>query len=298
MNLFVGFNLNLGDIYAILTAICWSSAVILFDLSSRRLSSLQVNILKNIIGVFGFLITLQFIESSFQKCSIDDFVLLIISGLLGVAIGDLMFLASLRRLGSGLTAIVGTSYSPAVFLFSLLMFQEAISIQSYFGGILVILGIIVGTFKTSHFGKKDILKGVFFGIGAQALTAYSVLIVRPMMDSYSIIFIALVRFSTGFILSSFFLWISEGYNSFINTIKLGIRNPYLVSGAFLGTYLSVIFWLLGFKYTLAGRAAIYNQLSTILIILMAAIFLKEPMTKRKWIAVSLAIFGALIVSSI
>ena len=47
----MGFNLNLGDIYAILTAICWSSAVILFDLSSRRLSSLQVNILKNIIGV-------------------------------------------------------------------------------------------------------------------------------------------------------------------------------------------------------------------------------------------------------
>ena len=32
-------------------------------------------------------------------------------------------------------------------------------------------------------------------------------------------------------------------------------------------FLSVIFWLAGYKYTLAGRAAIYNQLSTILIIL-------------------------------
>ena len=64
----------------------------------------------------------------------------------------------------------------------------------------------------------------------------------------------------------------------------------------LGTFLSVIFWLLGYKYTLAGRAAIYNQLSTIFIIIMAAIFLKEAMTRRKWLAVTCALFGAVLVS--
>jgi drug/metabolite transporter (DMT)-like permease len=70
----------------------------------------------------------------------------------------------------------------------------------------------------------------------------------------------------------------------------------MIAGAFFGTFLSVIFWLSGFKYTLAGRAAIYNQLSTIFIILLAAIFLKEVMTKRKWFSVFLAMSGAIIVS--
>ena len=69
-----------------------------------------------------------------------------------------------------------------------------------------------------------------------------------------------------------------------------------ISGALLGTYLSVILWLLGFKYTLAGKAAIYNQLSTILIIILARVFLKESMNLRKWFAVILSVCGALLVS--
>ena len=292
------FYLNTGDIYALLTAFCWSSAVILFDLSNRRLGSLEMNMLKNIIGVFGFVLTLQFLEGGFPKCYSIDLALLIVSGVLGVALGDLLFFASLRRLGAGLSAIIGTSYSPVVFLFSFLMFQETITIQSYIGGILVMAGIMVGTLKISACsGKKDIIKGVLYGILAQALTAYSVLMVRPIMESYSIIFIALVRFSTGFILSACVLWILKGRTILMGTVKMGIKNPYLVTGALLGTYLSVIFWLLGFKYTLAGRAAIYNQLSTILIILMAAVFLKESLTQRKLLAVVLAVCGALLVSS-
>ena len=294
----MGFYLNTGDIYALLTAFCWSSAVILFDLSNRRLGSLEMNMLKNIIGVFGFVLTLQFLEGGFPKCYSIDLALLIVSGVLGVALGDLLFFASLRRLGAGLSAIIGTSYSPAVFLFSFLMFQETITIQSYIGGILVMAGIMVGTLKISvRSGKKDIIKGVLYGILAQALTAYSVLMVRPIMESYSIIFIALVRFSTGFILSACVLWILKGRTILMGTVKMGIKNPYLVTGALLGTYLSVIFWLLGFKYTLAGRAAIYNQLSTILIILMAAVFLNESMTQRRWLSVVLAVCGALLVSS-
>ena len=294
----MGFYLNTGDIYALLTAFCWSSAVILFDLSSRRLGSLEMNMLKNIIGVFGFVLTLQFMEGGFPKCSSIDLALLIVSGVLGVAVGDLLFLASLRRLGAGLSAIVSTSNSPAVFLFSFLMFQETITAQSYIGGILVMAGIMVGTLKISvRSGKKDIIKGVLYGILAQALTAYSVLMVRPIMEFYSIIFIALVRFSTGFILSACVLWILKGRTILMGTVKMGIKNPYLVTGALLGTYLSVIFWLLGFKYTLAGRAAIYNQLSTILLILMAAVFLNESMTQRRWLSVVLAVCGALLVSS-
>ena len=265
----MGFYLNTGDIYALLTALCWSSAVILFDLSSRRLGSLQMNLLKNFIGMAGFVLTLLLLGEGFPKFSSIDLGLLVFSGVLGVALGDLLFLASLRRLGAGLTAIVSTSYSPAVFLFAFLMFKETITTQSYAGAVLVTAGISVGSLKIpAHSDNKDIFKGVVYGVGAQALTAYSV-----------------------------FLRISKGRNALTDTMKTGLKNPYLVTGALLGTYLSVILWLSGYKYTLAGRAAIYNQLSTILIILMAAVFLKEPMTTRKWMAVGLAVCGALLVSS-
>ena len=60
----------------------------------------------------------------------------------------------------------------------------------------------------------------------------------------------------------------------------------------------MILWLAGFKYTLAGRAAIYNQLSTVLIVIFARLFLSESLNTRKIIGVLLAIFGALLVTMV
>ena len=131
---------------------------------------------------------------------------------------------------------------------------------------------------------------------ANILTAYSVLIVKPIMKNNSVVYVALYRFSVGFFFGILINLLKSGIKPVVQKFKQGLTNQYVVLGAILGTYISVIFWLAGYKYTLAGRAAIYNQLSTVFIIILARIFLKEPMTSNKVIGVSLAIFGAIIVS--
>ena len=89
---------------------------------------------------------------------------------------------------------------------------------------------------------------------------------------------------------------SQGIKFFKKTFRIGFSTQPMVLGAFMGTFLAVIFWLSGFKHTLASRAAIFNQLSTIIITIMAAIFLKEKMTTMSWLAVIFAFIGAMIVS--
>jgi drug/metabolite transporter (DMT)-like permease len=54
-------------------------------------------------------------------------------------------------------------------------------------------------------------------------------------------------------------------------------------------------WIAGMKFTAAGSAAILNQTSTIYIILLARVFLKEPLTRRRLLACLLALSGALCV---
>ena len=115
-----------------------------------------------------------------------------------------------------------------------------------------------------------------------------------MQDS-SIVYIALYRFGIGLLATILVCIIKYGYLPTYNNFKKGLSNYTVVFGSILGTYLSVIFWLAGYKYTLASRAAIYNQLSTIFIILMARIFLKEELSIKKMIGVGLSIIGALIV---
>lgn len=287
----------MGDFYALLTAVCWSIAVILFDISSKNMGSLQMSFIKNLIGVIGFIFTIIFLKIPVPQFSNLEIILLLISGLIGVGIADLMFLSSLKKLGSGFSAIIATIYSPSIFLFSFLMFSESISFKSYIGGLLVIFGIIVSSFelpKTNN--KKTIIFGITFGILAQMFTAFSILLVKPIMLENSIIFVALYRFSIGLLFTIIFLkYRSKNKDLFTNIVE-GFKNKYIIIGSFMGTYLSVILWLAGFKYTLADRAAIYNQLSTILIILFAYFFLKEPISVKKWTGVILSILGAFIIS--
>ena len=290
-------NLNLGDFYAILTALCWSCGVIFFEIAGRVLNSLQISLLKNIVGVLGFISFIILQGDPFPDFIGQEYFILIISGIIGVAIGDIFFLASLRRIGSSLSAIVSTGYTISIFILAFLMFGEVISFISYIGGVLVILGVVIGTIdRDLDRTPKEILYGVSFGLLANLCTAYSVLLLRPIMDVHPVVPIALVRFSIGMIISAFGILYLNGKLALRETILKGFSNYNLLAGAFFGTFLSVIFWLAGFKYTLAGRAAIYNQLSTIFIILLASVFLNQQMTKRKWVAVSLALMGSFIVS--
>ena len=116
-----------------------------------------------------------------------------------------------------------------------------------------------------------------------------------MVDN-PILYVALIRFSVGLISTMFFMIFREGITKLILTFYDGYRNILLLSGSFFGTYLSVILWLAGYKYTLAGRAAIYNQLSTVFISIMAVVILKEKITAKKKAGIFLSFLGAIIVS--
>ena len=289
-------NINMGDIYAIMTAFCWSTAVILFDISSKKLDSYQLNVIKNLIGVCGFIISIIFLDIPFPNFTSSEIWILMISGVVGVAIADLFFLTALKKLGSSLLAVVSTIYSPSIFVIAYIMFHETITLQSYIGAILVISGIVVTTYKAPKaLAKNKLYLGILFGVLAQFLTAYSVLLVRPIMENNPILIIAFYRFSIGLCVTIGILAFRKGFLSVISTIQTGIRTKSIVIGAFLGTYLSVIFWLAGFKYTLAGRAAIYNQLSTVFIVIMAVVFLKEDISTKKFIGLLLSVSGAVIV---
>ena len=287
----------MGDLYAVITAVCWSSAVILFDISTKNFTAIQLNVLKNFIGVFGFILTIVLFSIPSPNFSQQDIFTLALSGFLGILIADGFFLESLRRLGSGISAVVSTIYTPTVFIIAFILFNETINLHSYIGGVLVLGGITISVFQPPKtIKKRDLYIGILFGIMANILTAYSVLIIKPIMKNNSVVYVALYRFSIGFIFGILINILKSGIRQVIQKFKQGLTNQYVILGAFLGTYLSVIFWLSGYKYTLAGRAAIYNQLSTVFIIILARVFLKEPMTSKKIIGVSLAIFGAMIVS--
>ena len=235
-------------------------------------------------------------DISFLDFTKSEIATLIISGILGVAMGDLFFLKSLSIVGSGVSAILATIYVPSIFLIANLFFGEEITGKAIVGGALICFAIFIGVYKKQELKKSKLfVKAVTLGILAQVFTAISVLMVKPIMGNHNVVSIALIRFGTGLFITLIYIYCTQGLSIIRKTFNDGFSNWYVISGSLLGTYLSVIFWLSGFKYTLASRAAIYNELSTIMIIILASIFLKESMTKQKWIAIIFAVSGGLIV---
>ena len=287
----------MGDIYALLTAVCWSFAVILFELSSNKLNPLQINIVKNSFGVVGFIITIFILDIPYPNFSNENLVILSVSGLIGVGIADLFFLESLKKIGSSLSAIVATIYAPSVFIIAYIFFNEITTLNVYFGTFLILGGIVVSTYNfPKQITSSQLFTGVLFGALAQVLTAASVLSVKPIMLDNPILYVALIRFGVGLMSAIIFMLLKSGYSFVFITFQQGYRNIFLLGGSFFGTYLSVILWLAGYKYTLAGRAAIYNQLSTVLISIMAVYFLKDTLTIKKKFGILLSFVGAVIVS--
>ena len=70
---------------------------------------------------------------------------------------------------------------------------------------------------------------------------------------------------------------------------------FVLPGAFFGSYIVMLCWVSGFKYTDASTSGVPNQLSTVIIVVLAAVFLKESLSTRKVISVALAVLGAILV---
>ena len=84
---------------------------------------------------------------------------------IGIVIG-VCFLYSLK-IGSGLSAIVSTIYSPTIFFISYYMFGDTVSLKMIYGAFLIIVAIIIGSRKLEK--NKKIMSGVVYGIIAQIL---------------------------------------------------------------------------------------------------------------------------------
>jgi drug/metabolite transporter (DMT)-like permease len=69
----------------------------------------------------------------------------------------------------------------------------------------------------------------------------------------------------------------------------------LLPASFLGSYVAMLFWLGGFKWTTASRAAVLNQMSTVFTIVFARVFLAEPLSRLRAAGAVVAMAGALCV---
>lgn len=288
----------IGETFSLLTALVWGVAVILFKKSGEKVHPVALNTFKNTLALVLVLPTMHlFGQSLFHQAPPGEYLLLMLSGAIGIGIADTLFFKSLNQIGAGLTAIVVCLYSPFIIGLSMIWLGERLTILQLAGALMVVLAVL-STTRKGAFGaitRRDILQGILWGVLATACMAVGIVMIKPILTRSPLFWATEVRLIGAVPALGLVILFHPLKRRVVSSINSPGSWGYLVSGSLVGAYVAMVLWLAGMKYTQASISSALNQTSAIFVVLLAAIFLGEPLTFRRVGAVSLAVMGAILV---
>jgi len=219
----------------------------------------------------------------------------LLSGLLGMAVADSLYFAALNRLGAARAGILGNLYSPFVIALSVVFLGEGLRPLQWLGFVLVSAGVLVvghGDGSAQGVAARRLRQGLLLGVAAIFLMAAAIVMIKPLLAGLPVLWVVLLRTAAGLAaLSALFAWRRQAPWQLLRGRHL--RWPLLLTAAFFGQYLAVLMWVGGYKYAPATVAAVLNETSSAFIVLLAALFLREALTRRKLLGVACTLAGVI-----
>ena len=290
---------HLGEAAALTAALAWASAVILFRKSGETVHPVALNMFKNSLAFVLFLLTMAVTgDTLLRQTTLNEYLLLTASGIIGVGISDTMFFMSLNRLGAGLSAIVDCLYSPFIIGLSVLFLSEVLSGLQIIGVVMIISAVLSATHakSISEVGRSNLIWGLFWGALAMGTLAVSIVMIKPLLERSPLLWVTEIRLLGGIIALAFILMVYPKRRAVIRSIISVKGWVYTLSGSLVGAYLATLLWLAGMKYTQASTAAALNQTSNIFVFILAALLLREGITLRRLIGIIIGVSGTFLVT--
>ena len=295
-----------GELSALSAAVCWSIAVIIFKSASNTLSPILITALKNSIALFSFLLLFMFLDIPlwYGNFEYSDYFKIFISGILGMGIGDILFIYALSQIGANRIAIMNCFEPAVIYCFSILFLGTILTLQQLTGFAIVIISLLIISYENDLQEIDPLIKkrGMIIQIIAILLSSFGIVLIKPVLekttDSISMqLWVTAFRLFPGFIVA----WIVF----VLQKNKLLILQPLLKSkmilkiivSSGLGTFIALSFWIIGYaNIEKPPVASIIGQTSVIFIIILSYIFLKEKISKVRVISILFAICGVLLIT--
>ena len=134
-------------------------------------------------------------------------------------------------------------------------------------------------------------RGVLYGVGAIALMATAIVMVKRVLEGQPLLWVVSLRLVGGVLALAVLFVVRRQPLLPPAHAQPRLRWRVLVLGALLGQYVSMMMWLAGYKYTKASVAAILNESSSIFIVILAWLFLHEGLSRRKIAGVACTMSG-------
>jgi drug/metabolite transporter (DMT)-like permease len=290
--------IGLGETFALASAVTWAFAVILLRKSGETLPPFELNLFKVVLGFALMLPTAALLEGLVAPTYTPwEWLILLTSGFLGIAVADTWFLRALNLMGASRTAITSTLLSPFVIVLSVFILGERLHGWQYPGLALVLAGVFLVNWRVhrSEVEAANLRQGLLYGISAVFAMALGVVMVKEILEQHPFFWTVQWRLAGGAAGMLIYTFVRRDWP--VVMANFARKQPWfmITSAALLGTYVSMLLWLAGYKYTSASVASMLNESTSAFIVLFAWLFLKEPLTIRKTAGLGLTLAGIFIV---
>jgi drug/metabolite transporter (DMT)-like permease len=178
------------ELAALGAATCWAMTGMIASIPAGHLGALAFNRLRQVFGTL-FLALYVAVTGVWQTLSFDVIPLLVLSGLLGIFVGDSLLFTALNRLGPRRAGILFAFNAPMAAVLGWTLLGETLSWTAVIGIAVTAAGIALAILY-GHRGKSavgleaikgSLSLGVAIGLGAALGQALGIIIARPLMSA-------------------------------------------------------------------------------------------------------------------
>jgi drug/metabolite transporter (DMT)-like permease len=284
----------MGEFFAVACAAVWALAVVLFKRSGETLPAFELNLFKNLLGAALMLPTVLLIEgATLPQFSPREWVIVLLSGVIGIAVADTWYLRALNLMGAARTGVVASLYSPFVVVLSMLFLGEMLAGWQLAGFVLVLGGILLVTWRSNRMdvSLQALRLGVFHGAAAVLMMAIGIVMVKPILEGEHFFATAGLRLAAGSVAMLMFAGVTGSFGRMLERYRQPQPWPTIVVASVLASYLSMILWLAGYRLAPASIASVLNETAAVFIVLFAWWMLGEQLNPRRVIGVALTFGG-------
>lgn len=286
-----------GELAALGAAFLWALSAIIYAHLGQRIPPLILNFSKGVIAIAFIALTL-IVQGNYVPADMNTVSLgfLLLSGVLGIGLGDTFYFEALNLLGARRTLLLEALAPPLSALIALIALQEALGAGAWIGIFLTVLGVswVISERVPSSDSQapKNLLRGVSVALLSALGQASGAVLSRAALAETAIspLWSTLLRLIGGTLV--LLLWIPLqqqshiGFKSLQSKRLLGI----IAITALFSTYLGIWLQQTALKYTATGIAQALLATSP-LFVLPIALWMGEKVSPRAFLGVLVALAG-------
>jgi drug/metabolite transporter (DMT)-like permease len=295
----------MGEIAALLTAVCWAGSSIFFTSTSIQIGAISVNRIRLVFAVFLILIAHVVLTGQFLPLTAEPYrwLWLGLSGFVGLVLGDTFLFQAYKLIGSRLGTLIMAGVPVISSLGAWIFLGERLDLKSVIGILICVFGIFVvvmertaNTNGASHHEQRQYLIGILYAIGGALGQAGGLILAKKGLENdFPSISGVMIRMLVAMLI----MWLITIGMGQVKQTLLKLRSASvtrdLIGGGLVGPFIGVWLSQIAVQRTYVGIASTLMALTPVIMLPVAKWFFKEHITPRAFFGTVIALVGVAII---